>query len=48
MGVEACPFCAVERWALVLALSQFGHFDHLSLSQSASFGRWIKGAPVTI
>lgn len=33
-GSEACPFCAVERWGMIVALSQFGTFSHLSLMQS--------------
>ena len=24
MGAEYCPFCAAERWAMVMALSKFG------------------------
>lgn len=27
---EGCPFCAVSRWALTVALSQFGRFSSLS------------------
>jgi hypothetical protein len=34
-GAEYCPFCAVERWALVVALSRFGTFKHLGLVSSA-------------
>lgn len=30
VGGEFCPYCAVERWALVLALSHFGTFSNLS------------------
>ena len=30
VGAEYCPFCALERWALVVALSKFGTFSHLS------------------
>jgi thiol-disulfide isomerase/thioredoxin len=29
-GAEFCPYCATERWAMVLALSQFGTFKNLS------------------
>jgi hypothetical protein len=36
IGAEYCPYCAAERWALVLALSRFGQFDGLQLSHSAS------------
>ena len=34
-GSEACPFCAVERWATVIALSQFGQFGPLALMVSS-------------
>ncbi|MDA8302430.1 MAG: DUF929 family protein [Actinomycetota bacterium] len=30
VGAEYCPFCALERWALLVALSKFGTFSHLS------------------
>jgi hypothetical protein len=43
IGVEACPWCGVERWALTLALSQFGTFSNLSLTESASFDGWSEG-----
>jgi hypothetical protein len=36
MGAEYCPFCAAERWPLIIALSRFGTFDNLQLSHSAS------------
>ena len=29
VGGEFCPYCAVERWALVVALSRFGSFSDL-------------------
>ncbi len=34
VGSEACPFCAVERWGMIVALSQFGTFTNLHLMQS--------------
>lgn len=34
-GAEYCPFCAVERWPLVQALSRFGTFAGLSATRSA-------------
>jgi Domain of unknown function (DUF929) len=34
-GSEACPFCGVERWGMILALSQFGTFSNLHLMQSS-------------
>lgn len=34
-GAEYCPFCAVERWPMVVALSRFGTFEGLSATTSA-------------
>jgi hypothetical protein len=42
-GAEGCPYCAVERWSMVLALSQFGHFSPLALTVSSP----IDGFPGT-
>lgn len=36
LGYEWCPYCAAQRWALVVALSRFGTFSGLGLAQSAS------------
>ena len=36
VGLASCRFCALERWGLVAALSQFGSFENLHLSQSAT------------
>jgi hypothetical protein len=36
MGAEYCPFCAGERWAMVLALSRFGTFQNLGSTHSAT------------
>ncbi len=33
-GSEACPFCGIQRWGLIVALSQFGTFSNLHLMQS--------------
>ena len=33
---EFCPFCASERWPLVIALSRFGSFEGLSATRSAA------------
>lgn len=35
-GSEACPFCGVQRWGMIVALSQFGTFSNLHLMQSLS------------
>jgi hypothetical protein len=39
VGLESCPACAIERWGLVVALSQFGTFSELRLGQSAVAAR---------
>lgn len=36
VGAEYCPYCAAERWSLVVALSRFGTFGGLELTQSSS------------
>lgn len=30
VGAEYCPYCALQRWALLVALSKFGTFEGLS------------------
>ncbi|MBE3564585.1 MAG: DUF929 family protein [Thermogemmatispora sp.] len=35
-GAEFCPYCAAERWSLVVALSRFGHFSALPETTSSS------------
>lgn len=32
-----CPYCAEENWALIVALSRFGHFSGLTTSRSPQF-----------
>jgi thiol-disulfide isomerase/thioredoxin len=36
VGAEWCPYCAAERWALVMALSKFGTFGPLRGTTSSS------------
>jgi len=36
IGGEYCPFCAVERWSLIIALSRFGQFSGIQYMQSSS------------
>ena len=36
VGAEFCPYCAAERWALVVALSRFGTFSGLRATHSAA------------
>ncbi|HEY7136381.1 MAG TPA: DUF929 family protein [Acidimicrobiia bacterium] len=36
MGAEYCPYCAAERWGMLVALSRFGTFTGLRVTRSAS------------
>jgi len=36
VGAEYCPFCAAERWSMVMWLSRFGTFKNLSEITSSS------------
>jgi hypothetical protein len=36
VGAEYCPYCAAERWTMVMWLSRFGTFKNLSEIQSSS------------
>jgi thiol-disulfide isomerase/thioredoxin len=36
VGAEYCPFCAAERWAVVVALARFGTFGALDDMQSSN------------
>jgi len=36
VGEESCPFCAAERWPLVIALSHFGTWSHLGSTRSSA------------
>ena len=35
VGAEYCPYCAAERWAMVVALSRFGTFHNLGTTASS-------------
>ena len=35
IGAEFCPYCAAERWAMIVALSRFGTFSGLATVRSA-------------
>jgi hypothetical protein len=35
-GAEYCPYCAAERWSLIMAMSRFGEYKDLRLMKSAS------------
>jgi thiol-disulfide isomerase/thioredoxin len=36
MGAEYCPFCAAERWSMIVALDKFGNFTGIDYMQSSS------------
>jgi hypothetical protein len=36
IGAEYCPYCAAERWAMVVALSRFGTLSGLATTHSAA------------
>ena len=36
MGAEYCPFCAAERWPMIVALSRFGSFSNLGTTSSSA------------
>lgn len=36
LGAEYCPFCAAERWPMIIALSRFGTFTGLQTTTSSS------------
>lgn len=36
MGAEYCPYCAVVRWPLVMALMRFGSFTGLTVTRSSA------------
>jgi hypothetical protein len=35
-GAEYCPYCAAQRWSVVIALSRFGTFSNLHITMSDS------------
>ncbi len=36
MGADYCPYCAAQRWPLIVALSKFGTFTNLHTTASSS------------
>jgi hypothetical protein len=36
IGAEYCPYCAAQRWSMIVALSRFGTFSNLHLTTSSS------------
>ncbi len=35
-GAEYCPYCAAQRWSMLVALSRFGSFKNLSITTSSA------------
>ncbi len=46
-GAEFCPYCAAQRWAVVVALSRFGTFTQLPESTSSSIDIYPNTATFT-
>ncbi|MEM4064210.1 MAG: DUF929 family protein [Candidatus Micrarchaeaceae archaeon] len=44
IGADYCPYCAAERWALVIALMRFGNFTKLHYMTS-SISDYAPGTP---
>jgi hypothetical protein len=40
IGAEYCPFCAFERWGMIVALSRFGTFSGLHTVHSSSIDQY--------
>lgn len=47
MGAEYCPYCAAERWAVVVALSRFGTWSGLRFIHSGSSDVYSNTATLT-
>ena len=45
IGAEYCPYCAAERWAMIVALSRFGTFSGLATIHSAAANGAGKAEP---
>jgi Domain of unknown function (DUF929) len=45
LGAEYCPFCAAERWPLVVALSRFGTWSNLSQTVSGAAPEPLPATP---
>jgi hypothetical protein len=44
IGAEFCPYCAAERWALIVALSHFGTFSGLKITTSSPWDAYPQTA----
>jgi thiol-disulfide isomerase/thioredoxin len=45
VGGEYCPYCAIDRWAQIAALSRFGTFSNLKLMTSSLADTESPGTP---
>ena len=36
IGAEYCPYCATERWPMIIALSRFGTWKNLNVTESST------------
>jgi thiol-disulfide isomerase/thioredoxin len=45
MGAEYCPYCAAERWAMIVAFDKFGNFTGLEYMQSAPLPERFPNTP---
>jgi len=45
MGAEYCPFCAAERWSMIVAFDKFGNFTGLQYMQSAPLPETAPNTP---
>jgi hypothetical protein len=47
VGAEYCPYCALTRWGLILALMRFGNFTNLHYMTSSSSDSYANTATFT-
>jgi hypothetical protein len=45
VGAEYCPFCAAERWSMIVALDKFGTFTGIQSSKSAALPESFPNTP---
>ena len=47
IGGEFCPYCAAERWSIIMAFSKFGTFSNLHLTTSSPWDSYPSTATFT-
>lgn len=45
VGAEFCPYCALERWSLIVGLSRFGKWTNLHLIRSSVYETGVANIP---